>query len=140
MSGRVFFDSNVLIYAFGESEQIKATVAQELLLEGGALQNAVISYQVLQECVNVALKKFKPLLSSDEANAFLDEVVADLEVVPWSLDLLKIGLELKQRFQLAWYDSLIVAAALEAKCDTLYTEDLQHGQVIDGLTIVNPFL
>jgi predicted nucleic acid-binding protein len=140
MSARVFFDSNVLVYAFGQSEQIKAATAQNLVIEGAALQNAVISYQVLQECVNVALKKFSPPLSPEEAKTFLDEVVADLEVIPWSFDLLKSGLEVKQRFHLAWYDSLIVAAALAAKCETLYTEDLQHGQVIDGTTIVNPFL
>ena len=140
MSDRVFFDSNILIYAFGPVEARKSSHSQRLILEGAVSQNAVVSYQVLQEFLNVAFKKFRPPVTVDVAREYLDEIVADLEIVPWSPVLLKSALLVRGRYQLSWYDCLIVAAALEARCEILYTEDLQHGQRFGDLLVVNPFL
>ena len=140
MNDRVFFDSNILIYAFGPVEVRKSLLSQRLILEGAASQNAVVSYQVLQEFLNVAFKKFQPPVTVDVAREYLDEIVADLEIVPWSSALLKSALLVRGRYQLSWYDSLIVAAALEVGCEILYTEDLQHGQLFGDLLVVNPFL
>ena len=140
MSGKVFFDSNILIYAWGPRNAPKASLARDLIAEAVAKTCGVVSYQVLQESLNVALKKFVPVVTADLAAGYMDEVVGALEIVPWSVALCKAALSTRDRYQFSWYDSLIVAAALEANCETLFTEDLQHGQSIETLTVVNPFL
>ncbi len=140
MSDRVFFDSNVLVYGFGPFDAAKSITARRLIVDGAVSQQGVLSYQVLQEFLNVALRKFQPQVSTAMAAAYLDEVVGGMEVVPWSMDLMMSGLSIKGRYGFSWYDSLIVAAALQSGCARLYTEDLQPGQKIEGLTIVNPFL
>lgn len=75
-----------------------------------------------------------------ETRAFLDEILTMVRVWPLTLDIHRSGLRLAERYGFSVYDSFIVAAALEADCDTLWSEDMQHGLVIDGrLRIANPF-
>jgi predicted nucleic acid-binding protein len=140
MSDSVFFDSNSLIYRFSPLENRKQDLATAFLREAVLRQNGVISYQVVQEVLNVGLKGGKTLLTMPEAALLVESFSIDFQIVPWSLALVKQALNIRDRFRFHWYDCLIVAAALEAKCDVLYTEDLQHGQRIEGLTVVNPFL
>ena len=140
MSDSVFFDSNSLIYRFSPLETRKQGLATTLLREAVLRRNGVISYQVVQEVLNVGFKSTKTLLTMPEAALLVESFSIDFQIVSWSLLLVEQALTIKERFRFQWYDSLIVAAALQAQCDVLYTEDLQHGQRIEGLTVVNPFI
>ena len=139
MSGSAFFDSNILIYRFSPLEALKQERARELIRQAVAAGNGVISYQVVQEVLNVGLKGATGLLAMREANLLLQSFSQDFKIVAWSLSLVDRALQIKERYEFQWYDSLVLSAALEAKCETLYTEDLQHGQRIEGLVVVNPF-
>jgi len=127
----VFFDTNVLLYLVS-GDPPKADRAEQLVADGG-----VISVQVLNEFAAVAAGKkgvqFAKIRESLSAFRALFAVVAlDIETH-------ELGLDIAERFRVSIYDSMIVAAALRAGCTTLYTEDLQHGQTIERLTIRNPF-
>ena len=132
MSGEVFLDTNVLIYALGTDDP-KRGRAQELLNAGG-----IISVQVLSEFVSVSRHKLKRGWQDiREALALLNALLPD--ATPLTPEIHAQAVDLAEHFSFHIYDSLIVAAALKAKCSILYTEDLQHGQKIEGLTIRNPF-
>lgn len=139
MSGSAFFDSNILIYRFSPLDALKQERARELIRQAVAAGNGVISYQVVQEVLNVGLKGATGLLAMREANLLLQSFSQDFKIVAWSLSLVDRALQIKERYEFQWYDSLVLSAALGAKCETLYTEDLQHGQRIEGLVVVNPF-
>lgn len=133
MSGdKHFFDTNVVLYLLS-ADQAKADRAEELLAEGG-----IISVQVLNEFATVASRKLG--MSWPEIREVLDQVRAVSIVEPLSAETHEHGLVVAERYGLSLYDSLIVAAALLSGCSTLYSEDMQHGQIIEGqLTICNPF-
>lgn len=129
---RVFFDTNILVYAFStdsKREQANATIA-----EGG-----VISAQVLNELTHVFRRKQKKEWPAVEAALKL-VTLRLAEVVPLTAELHAAALTLARDHGLTIYDALIVSAALEAGCDTLFSEDMQHGRAFGRLTIRNPFL
>jgi predicted nucleic acid-binding protein len=133
MSDRAFFDSNVLIYAMvsGDSRRERA---QQLVAQGG-----VISIQVLNEFVAVARRKMRmPWQNVIEA---LDAVRILFPLpVSITLDTHEAALKIAQQYGFGIYDAHIVSSAIESNCSTLYSEDLQDGQVInERLTIRNPF-
>ena len=128
-----FLDSNVLLY-LASADPLKANRAETVLAVGGT-----ISVQVLNEVANVARRKMA--MSWEEVRAFISGVRALVETIPLTISVHDRSLELAERNGLSIYDALIVAAALEAGCDTLYSEDMQHGMRIgESLTIVNPFV
>ena len=128
----VFFDTNVILYLLS-GDSAKADRAEELLSSGGT-----ISVQVLNEFASVARRKLR--MAWPEIHEVLTQVRAVCAVEPLSLDLHNRAMLIAERYELSVYDSLIVAAALLAECSTLFSEDMQHGQVIDkALTIRNPF-
>lgn len=132
MSGS-FIDTNVLVYIAGKNPA-KADRTEALLAAGGT-----ISVQVLNEFASVARRKMD--FSFTEIRDFLGSVRRFVEVTPVNVETHAIGMELASRHNFSIYDSMIVAAALQAECDILHSEDMQHGRVIDGLlTISNPFL
>ena len=133
MSGvDVFLDTDVVLYLLS-ADTVKADRAEELLAIGG-----LISVQVLNEFAAVASRKLK--MSWSEIRDVLAQVRAVCPVEPMSIETHERALQVAERYGLAIYDALIVAAALLAGCTTLYSEDLQHGQVIERqLTIRNPF-
>ena len=139
MVDRFFLDTNILVYTFDDREAGKRTAARELVSTALADGRGLISYQVVQEFLNVATRKFARPFDAGEARRFLDQVLAPLCEVFASIALYRRALEVQDRWRYGLYDSLIIAAALEAECSTLLSEDLQHGQQIDGLVIVNPF-
>lgn len=96
-----------------------------------------ISVQILNEFAHVARRKLK--FSVGETRSFLNDLTVPLSVVPVTIETHRLGLEIAERTQLGIYDSMIIAAAQLAGCTTLYSEDMQHGQVIDKLQIVNPY-
>ena len=139
MSGKFFLDTNIFVYSFDETARAKKQRAQKIIKEGLKTGNGHISTQVIQEFFNVATRKFAvpmPLLSSKE---YLDKVFMQFEVVYPDAEYIKNGLDIAATTGYSFYDSLIIAAALRAGCDILYTEDLQSGQKIQNLTIINPF-
>ena len=140
MSAEHFIDTNLFIYQLETADQAKATVANRIIREGIETGNACISFQVVQECLNTILRKAEIGLSTEQASQYLDASLAPLLRVYPSIPLYQRSLEIQSRYRFGFYDSLIVAAALEAGCTTLYSEDLQHGQIIGELRVENPFL
>ena len=134
-----FIDSNVLLYLFDETDDQKRGIAERLVEEGLREANACISYQVVQEVLNVVSSKFDPPASIGDARILLDQVLLPLWRIMPSQALYHRALDVKDRYRFSFYDSLIVAAALQFGCRRLYTEDLQSGQSIEHLTIENPF-
>lgn len=127
-----FIDTNVLAY-LASSDTAKATQAEAVVAAGGT-----ISVQVLNELANVARRKMR--LSWVETHDFLAPIRALVSVVPLTAAIHDIGLALAEHYNLSIYDAMIAAAALEAGCDTLWSEDMQHGAVLqDRLRIANPF-
>jgi predicted nucleic acid-binding protein len=127
-----FFDTNVLLY-LAASDPAKANRAEAAVALGGA-----ISVQVLNELANVARRKMR--LPWEDTHEFLDMIRGLLTVHPDTLEVHETGLELAERYGLSTYDALIAAAALHAGCDTLWSEDMQHGMKLgEGLRVVNPF-
>jgi predicted nucleic acid-binding protein len=128
-----FLDTNILVYA-SLSDDPRRLTAEQILLAGGT-----ISAQVLNEFTNVARAKLG--WSWAEIEATLDLVRSRVSRVrALTADTHAAALVLARDHGLALYDALIVAAAIEAGCDILYSEDMQHGRVIGGLTIRNPFV
>jgi len=127
-----FFDTNVLVY-LASSDTTKADRAEATLAKGGA-----INVQVLNELANVARRKMQ--MSWDDTHAFLNMLRSLLTVHPLTVETHETGLRLAERYGLATYDAMIAASALDAGCDTLWSEDMQHGMALkEGLRIVNPF-
>jgi predicted nucleic acid-binding protein len=138
MSGD-FFDSNVIVYLFDDVSLDKSEQASSLLEESADRNAATISFQVVQEVLNTVTRKIPAPARPERARFMLDEVLIPLWRVMPSPRLYGDALRIQGRYQYAFYDSLIIAAALEAGCTRLLSEDLQDGQVIEGLRIENPF-
>ncbi len=140
MNDRFFLDTNIFAYSFDPHATKKAQRAKQLILQGISTRKGVVSYQVVQEFFNLALRKFPEPMTIAEAEQYLTNVLRPLLAVQSSQTLFMQALQVNGRSRLSWYDSLIVAAALESQCKLLYTEDLQHGQRFGELQIQNPFL
>ena len=134
-----FLDSNVFIYLFDPTDERKRGIAQDLVERALGDDTACISHQVVQETLNVVTRKLAKPLAPEAAARFMQHSLLPLWRVMPSAALYAKALQLRERWQLAFYDALIVAAALEAGCKRLLSEDLQHGQRIEGLRIENPF-
>jgi predicted nucleic acid-binding protein len=139
MSDKFFLDTNVIVYSFDQANPAKRDRAKALIARALESGDGVVSSQVLQEFLNVALKKWKPALSTPDAREFLTSVMIPLcEVYPGPA-YYEGALEIKERSGFSFYDSLILQAAREARCRIVYSEDMQHGFKLFDLTIVNPF-
>ena len=125
-----FFDTNILLY-LASSNRAKAERAEEIVGEGG-----VISVQVLNEITNVARRKMQ--LSWVEIRQFLSTIRSLLPAHPVTIEIHEAGLALAERYGFSAYDAMIVASAIDAGCDTLWSEDVQHDMVI-GRRIRDPF-
>src|SRR6267142_6393686 len=139
MSGKFFLDTNIFVYSFDLSSPKKAAQATKLIRKGIETRGGIVSYQVVQEFFNVALRRFAKPMSSPDAEQYLSTTFRPLLAVHSSPALYGEALRIGARFQLPWYDSLIVASAIEGQCEVLYSEDLQDGQQIGSVTISNPF-
>jgi|SRR5450755_1680152 len=140
MNAKCFLDTNIIVYAFGQSFPEKARIAQRLVTDGAADKQAIISYQVVQEFINVALRGFRLTIPTADLESFVLTALFPMMAISSSPSLVLEALRLQGGNQLAWYDSLIVAAAIQGGCEILYSEDLQHGRRFGDLIIQNPFL
>jgi predicted nucleic acid-binding protein len=137
---RFFLDTNIAIYCFDDTSPLKQSRAKDLTAHGASSGMGVVSYQVLQEFCNVASASKRLALSAEQTMAFASLLLAPMNKVEPSLVLLTAALKIKKDVGYSFYDSLIVAAAVQAGCNILYSEDMQHGQLVSGLRIVNPFI
>jgi predicted nucleic acid-binding protein len=133
MSGENFFDTNILVYAHSVRDYRTAT-ARQLLLNGG-----VVGLQALNEFVSVARTKLA--MTWPEVQEAVEKIVILCpNPRPLGFQTHLRALEVSKRYGYSIWDSLIIAGAAEAHCSKLMTEDLQHGQIVEGVQIVNPFL
>ncbi len=140
MNGRFFLDTNIFVYSFDAKSAGKARRAKQLVLQAITSRKGTISFQVVQEFFNLAIRKFEQPMTIAEAEQYLNAVFRPLWHVQSSPSLISQALQLCGKHRLSWYDSLIVASALESQCSILYSEDLQHGQRFGELQIKNPFV
>ena len=130
---KIFFDTNTLLYLLSSDTKKADWVSKNLQ------QSNVISIQVLNEFTSASIRKIK--ISNSELDEFLDLFTSTFNVRSLDIDTFETGLMVSRRYGYQHYDSMIIAAALQAGCEKLYSEDMQHRQVIDKrLQIVNPFL
>lgn len=138
MTEPVFVGTNVLLYAHDARYPLKSLRADAVLAEREAAGRIVISTQVLQEFYSVATKKLrlKPELARERVEYFSQQ----FEVVIVQPHLILGAIDVQRLHGISFWDALLVRCASAANCRTLLTEDLSHGQIIEGVTIVNPFV
>ncbi|HXE64964.1 MAG TPA: PIN domain-containing protein [Bryobacteraceae bacterium] len=139
MSARSFLDTNIFIYSVDRIDSRKAKIALRIIKEQAAAASGVISFQVVQEFFNVAFKRFPQKMTVEDCRSYLDAVFRPFLRVHSAIPLYEDALRIRGRYQLSWYDSLIVAAAIEGSCTVLYSEDLQHGAKYGDVRVLNPF-
>lgn len=137
MSDKVFFDTNVLLYGVDESDPAKRRIAATLIEHAGEEESGGVSTQVLQEYYSVSTRKLKidPLLAKEMVLLFSEWKLAT--ITPEDIQKAIDGNIL---WQVSFWNALILVAAAKLKCNRIYTEDLNHGQIINGVKIINPFL
>ncbi len=139
MSGNIFVDTNILVYSRDLSEPVKQAAALARLTDLWQEGTGRISTQVCNEYYTIVTQKLKPGLSKDEA---WQDVEALFAWQPLAVDR-KVLIKAKtcqSRYNLYWWDSLIVSAAYYCNCDTILSEDLNSGQKYFDITVENPFL
>ena len=134
-----FFDTNILLYQYDASAPHKQFIADALIKETVANDELVVSTQVMMEFYHVATRKYSRQISAAHLGELMHEL-AEWNPVVVTPDLINEAVLLHRIHQFSWWDSTIVAAAVRAEADILYSEDLQHGREIDGLRIQNPFI
>ena len=135
MKDKVFFDTNILVYAYSDTEIEKQTIARKLITEC----NSFISTQVIQELSNILTKKFSK--SWKEALQTIAESCKNNRLHINEQSTIEYACTIAEKYKFTFYDSLIISAALQCNCKILHTEDLQHHQIIDqSLKILNPLI
>ena len=130
---KIFFDTNTLLYLLSSDSKKADWVSSNLQ------QSNVISVQVLNEFTSASLRKIK--ISNVELDEFLNLFISIFNIRPLDVETFEAGLAVSRKYGYQHYDSMIIAAALQAGCETLYSEDMQHQQIINKkLQIVNPFI
>ena len=141
MNDKSFFDTNLIVYLFDESEKEKHTKANALFLKFINTKNAFISVQVINEFIVIGTKKIKNPISFLEIEKRIKFLENNCFVCNLTIQDSYSAINLKNKYQLSFWDSLILQSALKNECIVLYTEDMQHNQVIENtLTIINPFI
>jgi predicted nucleic acid-binding protein len=138
-SSRFFIDTNIFVYSFDQTAPAKARLASQIIRRALTTQKGVISFQVVQEFFNAALRRFAHPMNDADAEQYFAVTLRPLLAIHSSPALYLEALHLQSRHQISWYDSLIVAAAQQAQCEILLTEDIQHGRNFGSLRVENPF-
>ena len=137
--GLFFLDTNIFVYAFDSTAPAKQGIAQKLIQDSLSTRRGVVSSQIIQEFFNVALRKFARPMAISHARIYLSAVFLSLCQHFPSISFYDRALLVREETGYSWYDTLVVTAALETKCQFLFSEDMQDGRIIQGLRIVNPF-
>ena len=138
MTGPVFVDTNVFVYRHDASDPAKQARAEQWIAFLARCRTGRLSFRILQELYATLTRVGRPHFDPADARRIV-EALAVWQPIPISLDVLRRAWLVEERFRLAWWDALVVAAAQSGECPVLLTEDLQHGQVFDVLRVVNPF-
>ena len=139
MRDRYFIDTNIFVYSFDRQDKAKQKKAKEIILGALSDHNGIISFQVVQEFISLSGRKFAVPFTLKEQLAYLEEVLEPLCAVHSSIELYRKSLRVREDAGFSYYDSLIVAGALDGGCKVLYSEDFHHGQNAVGVKIINPF-
>lgn len=134
-----FLDSNIFLYLFDDTAPRKQRIAEQIVERGFQGPGAAVSFEVVQECLNVILTKGISNTPVQDARLLLQDVLVPFWAVFPTPTLYERTIILRERYGYSFYDSLIIAAALEGGCDRILSEDLQHGQRIESLVIEDPF-
>jgi predicted nucleic acid-binding protein len=137
--GKYFVDTNTLVYAYDLSAGKKWKASSEILSELWAHRTGVLSTQVLQEFFVSLTQKVKSPVRQETARGIISDFLSWHLVVNDGKSILR-AIDLQRKYHFSFWDSLIVQAAVTARTDFLLSEDFQHGQVIETITVVNPFL
>jgi predicted nucleic acid-binding protein len=139
MNVKYFIDTNIFVYSFDNRQPSKKERAMALIQEALKTGAGIISTQVIQEFLNVATQKFAIPMKIEGAKTYLRLVLNPLCQIYPSLALYESCLEIQAETKYSFYDSLIIAAAVQGRCDVLYSEDLQDGREVRGVKFVNPY-
>jgi predicted nucleic acid-binding protein len=135
MKDNIFLDTNILVYSYSNNEINKRIISRELIAEN----NSYVSTQVLQELCNIITRKLG--FSFTDAINVSNEVTQNNNLHTNTQKTILKACQIAERYLFSFYDSLIVAAAIECNCTVLYSEDMHHNQIIENtIKIVNPFL
>jgi predicted nucleic acid-binding protein len=137
MKDKVFIDTNILIYAHSQDDNYKQQLATHLMNDN--IDYIILSNQVINELINILIKKYK--LSITTIKSIVLEIIRVTDVCYFNTQTQLKALEIQEKYKLQFYDSLIIATALENNCTILYSEDMHHNQIIENkLKIINPFV
>jgi predicted nucleic acid-binding protein len=139
MNARFFLDTNIFVYACDRTTPAKARRAEALIIEAIGTGKGLISFQVVQEFMNLALRRFPKPMNAGEAGHYWMTVLNPLLSVHSSSTLYSEALRTYAHYRISWFDALIVAAAVQADCAVLYSEDFQDGQTFGQTRVKNPF-
>ena len=139
MKDKYFIDTNIFIYSFDPAEERKSEIAKVLISESLKTGMGCISFQVIQEFLNVATTKFEKPLTVVDCKIYLNKVLFPLCVVYPDNSLYENTLDVQAATVYSFYDSMVLAAAVKSGCTILYSEDMQDGHHIQSVTIKNPF-
>ena len=136
MTEKSFVDTNIFVYARDSSDKKKQSMARRIIASLKREDLLVISSQVVTEFCSVMTTKLKSPPNKVKSDVLL---MLELEPVPLSAEVLRQGLTLYEQYSLSWWDSWIIAAAIESNCGVIYSEDLSTGATYHGVKVVNPF-
>jgi len=139
MSAKYFLDTNIFVYCFDARDSGKRERAREIVSEAIGSGRGVISAQVVQEFFNVALRKFSRPWSLEESNEYAVSAFRPLLRRSIDLELSMRALRIVHSNKLSFYDASLIAAALDLECEEFFSEDLNPGQIIETVRILNPF-
>ena len=134
---KVFFDSNILIYFADGAEPQKQLIAENLIKNAVINDTGVISTQSLQEFFAATTRKL--LCTKEKAKEYIENFSESFTVEQVSVPLILKAINISIKNQFSFWDSLILAAAIQTGCIICYSEDLTNGQIVDGVKILNPF-
>lgn len=134
MKDRIFIDSNIFLYAFSTKDMIKQQIAKDIVIS-----ESVISTQVLNEVSVNMVRKLN--FGEDQISNFIESSYNRYKIVEITKDVFLTASDIRRKYQFSYYDSMIISAALQKGCEVLYSEDMQHNQIIENrITIINPFI
>jgi len=135
MKDKIFIDSNIFLYAFNDDDINKQNIATKIIMNKNI--SYYISVQVINEVSNNMLRKLQ--FSNTEIKEFIDDSYKRYNVLDIKKDIFLLACDIRDKYNISYYDSLILSSAINSNCTILYSEDMQHNQKIENLTIINPF-
>ena len=135
--GKIFLDSNILVYFVDEHDSKKQKIAEKLIKNSVEMKTGVLSTQSLQEFYSVVTKK--SLCAKEEAKIIIEKFRNTLPITQISVQHILKAIDISIQTQFSFWDSLIISAAHSSGCVIVYSEDMSHNQIVNGVKIINPF-